>query len=218
MTTLLLVGTTGLVGTAVRQKALDDERVSRVVALSRQQLEPATRLENHVVDFENLSSDESWWGVDAVICTLGTTRAKAGSKKAFQHVDHDYPLAIAKYARTARTPAFVLNSALGASSRSAFFYSRVKGELEDDLRACHYPSLTVVRPGLIGGHRQERRLMEQLAVRSAEKMDRILPQRWRVHPAERIATTLLEAALGASPGTRIIESDQITDWPISPFA
>lgn len=211
MSTLLLAGTTGLVGTAVREQALDNPDVTRVIALTRRPLEPADKLENHVVDFDRLPADAPWWAADAVICTLGTTMAKAGSKTAFRRADHDYPLAIARHARAAGTLAFVLNSALGASARSPFFYSRTKGELEQDLRACRYPSLTLVRPGLIGGTRQERRPAEQLAVHAARRFERILPRRLQVNPAEYIATTLLQAALAAHPGTHIIESDRITD-------
>src|SRR5690625_4808080 len=144
MTTLLVVGTTGLVGTAVREKALADPRVSDVTALSRRPLQAAPGLHNHVVDFAELTGDESWWAADAVICTLGTTRAKAGSKAAFRRVDHDIPLAVARHSRAAGTLTFVHTSAAGASARSPFFYYRVKGELEDDLRGCHFPSLSIV--------------------------------------------------------------------------
>src|SRR5699024_2616238 len=153
MTTLLLVGTTGLVGSAVRAQALADPRISDVVALSRQPLQPARQLHNHVVDFDALTGKEPWWAADAVICTLGTTRARAGSKKAFRHVDHDLPLAVARHSRAAGTLAFALTSATGASAHSLLFYNRVKGELEDDLRGCHFPSLTIIRPALISGQR-----------------------------------------------------------------
>lgn len=217
MTTLLLVGTTGLVGSAVRDKALADPRISDVVALSRHPLEPAQGLHNHVVDFDQLTGAEPWWAVDAVICTLGTTRAKAGSKQAFRRVDHDYPLAVARYSRAAGTLTFVLTSAVGASPHSPLFYNRVKGELEADLRDCHFPSLSIIRPALISGTRHERRIVEQLATGVATRLERVLPQRWRVHPAQRVATMLLESALTNRPGTRIIQAEQITDWPDSPF-
>lgn len=216
MATLLLVGATGLVGSAVRAKALNDERITRLVTLCRRQLDAAPRLENHVVNFDALTGDEPWWSADAVVCALGTTRAKAGSRQAFRRIDHDYPLAVARHARAAGTPAFVLVSALGAATGSPFFYSRTKGELERDLRTCHYPSLTIVRPSLIGGARQQSRPLEQFAVRMAGRCERLLPPRWRVHPATRVAATVLEAAVSGMPGTRIVAADRITDWPTFP--
>ena len=84
MTTLMLVGATGLVGGAVLAQAQSDARVSRIVALTRRQLPPHPKLENPLVDFEHLPADAAWWAVDAVICTLGTTIRKAGSQEAFR--------------------------------------------------------------------------------------------------------------------------------------
>lgn len=210
MTTLLLVGTTGLVGSEIRKQAADDDRVGSIVALARRPLPSAPKLESHQVDFDDLPEDALWWAADAVICTLGTTMAGAGSRSAFHKVDHDYPLTIARLARAAGTPAFVLNSAIGASTRSPFFYSRTKGRLEQDLRACHYPSLTLIRPGLIGGEREEKRPVEQMAKAASEQFSGLLPQKLQINPATRIASMALEAAVQASPGVRLIESSEMT--------
>lgn len=217
MTTLLLVGTTGLVGSAVRAQALNDPRVSQIIALSRQPLAPAERMQNQIVNFEQLTGAEPWWAADAVICTLGTTRAQAGSRQAFRRVDHDYTLAVARHSRAAGALTFVLASAIGAAPDSRLFYNRVKGELERDLRACHFPSLTFVRPALISGQREQPRRIEQLAIAATSRLQRVLPPRWHVQPAQRVATMLIDAALTNRPGIRVIEADQFTDWPDSPF-
>ena len=47
---------------------------------------------------------------------------------------------------------------MGANARSSIFYNRVKGELEDALSALVYPSLVLVRPGLIDGERERHRV------------------------------------------------------------
>jgi uncharacterized protein YbjT (DUF2867 family) len=57
MTTVLLVGATGLVGGSVLRQALDDTRVTRVVAPARRLLPPHPKLDNPLVDFERLPSD-----------------------------------------------------------------------------------------------------------------------------------------------------------------
>jgi uncharacterized protein YbjT (DUF2867 family) len=59
---------------------------------------------------------------------------EAGSKEAFRLVDHDLPLSFARVAHQAGTQNFALVSAIGASVDSSFFYARVKGELERDVR------------------------------------------------------------------------------------
>jgi hypothetical protein len=136
MTTLLLAGATGLVGQAVLRRALDDARVTRVVAPTRRALPAAPKLDNPLVDFDRLPADAPWWAVDAVICTLGTTIRDAGSPQAFRVVDHDYPLAVARLARQHGASTFALTSAMGADPASRIFYNRTKGELERDLAAC----------------------------------------------------------------------------------
>jgi len=180
-----------------------------VVAPTRRALPAHQKLFNPLVDFEHLPEDADWWAVDAVICTLGSTMAQAGSQAAFYRVDHDHPLHVAQLALRQGAKAFALNSALGADAGSRVFYSRTKGELERDLRALGYPSLTLVRPGLIGGARQERRPAEQLAVTLSSWLQPLLSRRYRVVPAERIAHHLLASALAAAPGVRVLLSEQL---------
>lgn len=203
---LLLIGATGLVGSHVLHQALDDPRITEVIAPTRRALPNHPKLFAPLIDFEQLPTDAVWWQVDAVICALGTTMKKAQSKEAFRRVDHDYPLAVARLARRQGTPTYVLNSALGADVGSRFFYSRVKGEVEQGLVASDFASLTLVRPGLISGNRPEFRLGELVAESVLTVLGPVLPKRWRVNPAERIATTLLNAAIQAQPGTHIISS------------
>jgi uncharacterized protein YbjT (DUF2867 family) len=210
MKTLLLVGATGLVGRAVLRRALEDTTIERVIAPTRRPLEiEHLRLENPVVDFDALPTDAAWWRADAVICTLGTTIKKAGSRAAFLKVDYEYPLAVARCARAQGAGAYALTSSMGANATSRAFYLRTKGETERDLSAYGYPSLTIVRPSLIGGERGERRWAEALGLRVLAALGPVLPRRYRIVPAERIAAGLLAAARAAALGVRIVESEEI---------
>ncbi|MDR7192372.1 NAD(P)H-binding protein [Luteimonas terrae] len=205
--TVLLVGATGLVGGHVLDRLLGSPCVARVVAPVRRPLPHRdTRLHAPVVDFDALPDDAALWGVDAVICTLGTTLRVAGSRDAFRRVDHDYPLTIAALARRHGARAFALTSAMGADAASRFFYNRVKGELEDALQAQGWPSLTLVRPGLIGGDRVQARPAERAAAVALGALGPMLPRRWRISPASRIADALVDRALAAAPGCRIVDA------------
>ena len=207
---LLLIGATGLVGHQVLTQALEDPRVETVIAPSRRPLAVNHRkLVAPIVRFDDLPADADWWKADAAICTLGTTIGKAGSREAFREVDHDYPLAVARLARAHGTPRFAVVSAKGANRNSPVFYSRVKGETEADLTALAFPSLTIVRPGLIGGDRAERRAGEHLALLVLERLGPVLPRAWRINPAARIAKVLLDAALGDRMGTAVIDSAEM---------
>lgn len=206
---LLLVGATGLVGSHVLRLALADERIRSVVVPTRRPLATHSKLEAPQVNFEQLPSEATWWRANAVICTLGTTMKTAGSRQAFQRVDLDYPLAVARLARQHGTQTFALNSAMGANASSRFFYNRVKGELERELATLGFTSLAYVRPGLIGGEREEARPAERAAGWVLGALGPILPTGWRINPAERIAEALVEAAVEARPGVRVIGSHRL---------
>lgn len=210
MKRVLLVGATGLVGQSVLRLALAHPQVAQVIAPTRRALPPRAQLRNPVVDFDALPLDADWWAVDAVVCTLGTTIKQAGSQAAFRRVDHRLPLQVAQIARQYGAKAYALNSALGADAASRVFYSRTKGELECDLQTLGYPSLTFVRPGLIGGEREQARPGEQMGIAVSRWLRPLLPKRYRVVPAERIAFHLLQAALAAKPGVRVVMSEEIT--------
>ena len=206
---LLLAGATGLVGRHALRLALADARVTTVVALARKPLPAHPKLIAPFIDFDALVPDATWWRADAVICVLGTTMKVAASQEAFRRVDLDYPLMVARLARAAGTPAYVLNSAAGADPASRFFYNRVKGELERELATLGFASLTQVRPGLIGGERESVRAGEAALAFVLGALAPVLPARWRINPAERIAQALLEAALAARPGVHIVTSDKL---------
>ena len=207
---LLLVGVTGLVGSNVLQLALADPRVDEIVALTRRPLAiQHPKLREVQVDFDDLPADAGTWRADAVVCTLGTTMRTAGSEQAFRRVDHDYPLAVARHARAHGVPAYVLNSAMGADPASRILYNRVKGELEQGLRQLGFASLSLVRPGLIGGQRAEFRAGERALVLALGLLGPLLPRRWRLNPAPRIAQALLESAIRRPAGIHVVASGQL---------
>ena len=207
---ILLVGATGLVGSHVLARLLADDRVAAVVAPTRHPLTTHVKLENPIVDFAKLPVDAEWWAVAGAICTLGTTRAKAGSDQAFRQVDHDYPLAVARLARDRGATRFALNSSMGADASSRLLYPRTKGEVEQAVRALAYASLTIVRPGLIGGTREEFRAGERIASAVLGALAPLLPRRYRISPATAIADALIDAAINGAPGIHIVEAERLS--------
>ena len=209
MTQLLLLGATGLVGQQVLALALADPGVTQVVAPTRRPLTPQPKLLNPVVDFKALPQAD-WWAADAVVCCLGTTLKLAGSPAAFREVDHDHVLAAARLARAAGTPTFALNSSLGAAAASSNLYLRTKGETEEALAALGFASLTLVRPSLLdGGPRPDSRPGEALGLWFARVARPLIPARYRAVRTDAVARALLQAALQASPGRRVIENEML---------
>jgi uncharacterized protein YbjT (DUF2867 family) len=206
--TAVLAGATGLVGGECLTRLLASRRYGRVIVVTRRPLESGgrhRRLETVVTDFDRLDEVAAQLGGDHVFCALGTTIRKAGSQARFRVVDHDYPLRLARITRERRARHFSLVSALGASRSSPFFYSRVKGELEDDLKRMGWPSLALFRPSVIAGERGESRPLERLG----ERLLRLAPATWRPVEAGDIAAAMIATALGEPPGVTIVESRDI---------
>ncbi|AKS05204.1 NAD(P)H-binding protein [Pseudomonas trivialis] len=208
--TLLLVGASGWVGSHVLELALSDPRIGKVYAPTRKALAAHPKLIATPIDFDHLDEQAGIWQVDAVICTLGTTLKTAGSREAFERVDHTYPLAVARLASDHGTSTYVLNSAIGADAKSSFFYNQVKGRLEQDLARVGFESLTYVRPGVIGGKRQEVRHAERALILLLKLASPLLPERWRLNPPALIARALLEAAIKQAPGIHVVTSSSMT--------
>jgi len=171
--------------------------------LTRRPIASSGKLENVVIDFSDMPDQAAWWSVDGVVSALGTTRAQVKSRSDYRAVDYDYPLAIARHARDHGATHFALTSSLGADPRSAFVYTRTKGELEFELKKLGFPSLTIVRPSVLDGHREQQRFDERLAKIVVRILAPVLPRRLRVSPASAVAACLIEGAIEAPPGIHL---------------
>ena len=207
---LLLLGATGLVGSRTLKLALSNETFSEVIAPTRKPLAPSERLVNPVGSgLEGLVPNLMSYQPNAVICALGTTQAKAGSREAFRHVDYELPIAIGKAAHTAGVETYAIVTAMGASTNSMSFYYRTKGEVERDIQKIGFRSLTVCRPSLIGGERNEARSAERAALTLLRLLAPILPKKFHVNPADVIAASLLNAVTVAKVGCRWIYAEEM---------
>lgn len=165
---VLLLGATGLIGRNCLDYLLRSDMVTEVIAPTRRSLQlKAQKLHNMLVDFDRLDEYPELFEVDAILCCLGTTIKQAGNKEQFKLVDYQYCMDAAELGRAHSVGSFSLVSAIGSSANSPFFYSRVKGQLEEHLRELEYPVLSIFRPSLLLGDRQESRFGEMVAARIA---------------------------------------------------
>jgi uncharacterized protein YbjT (DUF2867 family) len=115
---------------------------------------------------EKLGSMESWpellagERIDCALSTLGTTRKQAGSWERFAAVDRHAVLSFARAARTAGARHLLAVSSSGADPTSRNAYLRLKGEVERALSGIGFERVDILRPGLLLGQRQERRVAE----------------------------------------------------------
>jgi uncharacterized protein YbjT (DUF2867 family) len=201
----LVAGGTGLVGRELLRLLSAEPGIAEIRALVRRPLivRQDSKVRECRTELDRLDAHPEWFqGVDAAFCALGTTIKKAGSQDAFRRVDFDFPLAVAKAARAAQVPHFLLVSALGASARSKVFYNRVKGELEDAIRELGFPSVTIARPSVLLGEREESRPGEELA----KKIGWLVPGKWRPVEASSVAAGLVRAMRDRQAGLAILEN------------
>ncbi len=153
----IIIGATGLVGSHLLGQVLEDERFSGVTVLTRRTTGIShPKLTEHIVDF---ADSEGWANLvkgDVLYLCLGTTRAKAGGKKAQYAVDHTYQNHVAKAAVQNGTPDLVLVSSAGRMPKLDFLSSH-EGELEEDLRTLDFRKRIFVRPGSLDGPRKEKK-------------------------------------------------------------
>lgn len=162
---VLLLGATGLVGSKVLHLLLDDPSINSVNILARRSTEVQnSKLKEFIGPLNEMEKFEEAFKVDVVLCCLGTTIKKAGSKENFKQVDYEFPLVAAKMAKKMGVKSYGVITALGSNTKSPFFYNKVKGEIENALRGLNFENLFIIRPSLIVGDRNESRFAEEIGI------------------------------------------------------
>lgn len=159
----IVVGATGFTGQFLVKQLCESEEYAAVSVIVRRDFSyKHAKLDIQVKNFDRL--EESDLDIaDDLFCCLGTTWKKAKSKENFERVDLEYPLRIASLAKKRGIPNFHVVSAIGSNKKSLFFYSRVKGKMEEGLIEMELPHLFIYRPSLLTGGRGEFRLGERLS-------------------------------------------------------
>jgi uncharacterized protein YbjT (DUF2867 family) len=211
--TALVLGATGLIGKALVKTLSENGYYQKVHLLVRRPIEIESDIcEVHIVDFDELHKYHELFQVTDVFCCLGTTIKAAKTKEAFRKVDYEYPIEAAKLAKENGTEKYLIVSSMGADTKSLFFYSRVKGEVEETLSNLDIPSLHIFRPSLLLGKREEFRLGEKLAEKASGVLNKIMigPMRpYRGIQARKVAAAMAVVAQSNKKGKHIYLSDEI---------
>ena len=209
-----IIGSTGLTGSFLVRQLLTDSAITEVISISRKSLKisNAKLTEVLVSDLAELPSIESKIRGELYFCCLGTTIKTAGSKENFEKVDHAAIVAFARIAKAHDSKSFTLVSALGANASSMFFYNRVKGRTENDVKALGLRSVIIFKPALLVGPRRESRLVDSIAIKTLVPLSRLLPTRTQkslITEAETLATRMLAEGKAAPAGVHLIRARDI---------
>lgn len=215
-TSIWVAGASGLVGRALLDVLARQPGYVHSLVRRPQDLPAYPRLAQHRVDFSRADLGTQLPTPRAVYIALGTTIAQAGSQEAFRAVDLDAVLTVARAARAQGASRCAVVSALGADPKSAVFYNRVKGEMEQALAQLGFARLVIARPSLLVGDRaalgQTERAGERWALRLSGPLRGWIPKRWRPIAAGQVASAMALAMEQADPTLSVLESAQMQDF------
>jgi len=213
MNEAVIIGATGLVGKALLAHLENDGEYTRIhLIVRRKGISKHPKTIEHVVDFDDARSFPTQIAPRHVYCCLGTTIKKAGSQEAFKRVDHDYVIALAEHFLALGAQHFAVVSAVGADESARIFYSKVKGQMEHALRALGYAGITIVRPSLLGGKRDEFRFGERLSIAAFALLQWAFVgalRRYRMVYDHEVAAAMVEAVHKHPTGEGILESEML---------
>lgn len=213
----IVIGATGMVGRQLVTQLLEQQAYSKVVILVREPLEVIhSKLNQVIVNWDELQEHESaFHQADDLFCCLGTTIRKAGSQAAFRKVDLEYPVTAAKIAKRHGIKQFIGISSMGANAKSRVFYSRTKGQFEEEVKKTGIPSIHFVRPSLLIGERKEHRTGEKMGEILLGFLDPLLKlgkgRQFRAIPGSLVAVAMIRIALQEQKGIHIYSNHEIRE-------
>ncbi len=198
MTTALVFGATGFIGSHLLEDLVANPAYTRVIAVVRKPLALShPKLTVLIGDLATLPALAPQLVADEVFIALGTTRAHTPDEADYYKIDHDYPVLAARIARENGARAVFLVTAVGANATSSVFYIRTKGEVERDIIALGFDHTHIFRPSMILGQRHEDRPRERLLIGVWGALNPLLmgpTDRYRGLAGEEIARAMMLAA------------------------
>ncbi len=161
--TAIILGATGLTGSHLLELLLNSNNYEKVKIFTRRATgKTHPKLEEIICDVLKLEEQADQFTADEVFVCIGTTKAKTPDKHLYYAIDYGIPVSSAKLAEQNKIPTFSVISAIGASIKSAVFYSRTKGEMEQAILKRNIPNILIYRPSIIYGNRKDKRFAEKI--------------------------------------------------------
>jgi len=213
--TAIILGATGLTGSILLQKLIEDDRYDSIKLFSRSKMEglpkKVTQFIGNLLKLEQFKTD---FNADEVFCCIGTTTKKTPNKVLYKQIDYGIPLTAAKLSKENNINTFLVISAMGSDKKSSVFYNRTKGEMEYDVLQQNIKNTYILRPSLIGGERNESRILEKIGLFVFKIIQPLFIgklKKYSIINAESIAQTMIILANGTSNAEVIIMSEDIKE-------
>ncbi len=212
--TALVFGASGLTGRFLIEHLISDPRYEIVKLFVRKEISiPHGKIKQIIYSPERVEDYSSEITGEHLFCCIGTTIKKAGSRDAFYKIDHTLVERIAKIASSNKVRSFAVISSIGANDRTSNFYLNTKGKMEESIKTFTFQNLSILRPSMLLGLRNEKRGMEELGKTVAKVITPLLVgslKKYRPIHASQVAQAMIILA-NKPKGVYTLESDEITN-------
>lgn len=212
----LIIGATGATGKDLLDLILEDKTIQQVDVFVRRELNFAhDKMKVHIINFDKPEQYRMLVKGDVLFSCLGTTLKVAGSKEAQWKIDYKYQYEFAKFAKENGVKNYLLISAANASAKSWVFYSRMKGQLEDAVRALQFEKLIIFNPPLLIREKTDRK-MEVLGAKMIGFFNNVgLLTSQKPIATNLLAQAMLKATKVLQNGQHAIEGQNILDFTLN---
>ena len=170
----LVLGATGATGRELVNQLLKNESFSHVSIFVRNSPNIShEKLSINTINFSKISEYKSLINGDVLFSVLGTTKKDAGSSEQQFLVDYTYQYKFAEMAYENGVNTYSLVSSDGANKDSFFFYPKIKGALEEEVKSLDFNNIQIFRPPLLVRQDDLIRSGEKIGIKIFNRLSKI---------------------------------------------
>ena len=214
MKTALVFGSSGLVGSHLLNKLINNSNYSKIKIFVRSLSETnVSKIEIIKTDFNNLDKHvEDIKGDECFFC-IGTTRKNSPNKFEYRKIELDIPKKIAQIAKSNLVKSFFFVSSGYANPKSSGDYLKFKGLVEEEIKNLNFDKIGIMRPSFLLGKRKVERVGEKFGIMIFKLLTPILIgpfRKMRPIESEKIAKAMIKLA-NENINQSIFESNEIVE-------
>ena len=207
-------GATGLIGSILIKYLKQFSKFKKINLVLRSPVDlKGENVKIHKIDlFKKSEILHSLNTSKVVFVAIGTTLSKVkGNKDKYRRIDFGITKDIADSCKELGVDKLILVSSSGADFKSKSFYLKLKGEVEKYVTGLNLKSVSILRPSLLLGKRNEKRFVEKLAQIAIPKISFFMPSKYKAIKAETVAKAMLQLSITESKGVKIFHYKEIID-------
>jgi uncharacterized protein YbjT (DUF2867 family) len=209
----VVIGATGATGKDLLDLLLKDIDFNKVRIFVRRDIQRSNdKLNVNIIDFDKTQEWEKLVKGDVLFSCLGTTLKAAGSKEEQWKIDYEYQYEFAKAAKKNGVANYVLVSSASASTKSPFFYAKMKGQLEEDIIKLGFDKTIILNPPLLE-RKNSKRTGEVWGLKTLNFLNSLgILKSQKPLPTEILAQAIINTLKNLGNGTHYIKPQKIFNY------